>query len=140
MIIAEKQQEIVESFSLYDDWMEKYEHLISFAKQLPVIDEKYKTDEYLVRGCQSRVWLHADFRDGRIFFTADSDAIITKGIVGLLIYVLSGDSPDEIINAKMDFIDTIGLKEHLTPNRSNGLVNMVKLMKTYAAEYKSSIV
>lgn len=140
MIIAEKQQEIVESFSLYDDWMEKYEHLISFAKQLPVIDEKYKTDEYLVRGCQSRVWLHADFRDGRIFFTADSDAIITKGIVGLLIYVLSGDSPDEIINAKMDFIDTIGLKEHLTPNRSNGLVNMVKLMKAYAAEYKSSIV
>lgn len=140
MTIAEKEQEIVESFSLYDDWMEKYEHLISFAKQLPVIDEKYKTEEYLVRGCQSRVWLHADFKDGKLVFTADSDAIITKGIVGLLIYVLSGESPEEIINAKMDFIDTIGLKEHLTPNRSNGLVNMVKLMKTYAMEYKSSIV
>jgi cysteine desulfuration protein SufE len=137
MSIAEKETEIIESFSLYDDWMEKYEHLISFAKQLPVIDSKYKTEEYLVRGCQSRVWLHADFIEGKVFFTADSDAIITKGIVGLLIYVLSGESPDDIINAKMDFIDTIGLKEHLTPNRSNGLVSMIKLMKAYSAEFKS---
>ena len=136
MTIPEKEQEIIDSFELYDDWMGKYEHLIGLGKSLPLIEEKYKTEDYIVKGCQSKVWLNAEFRNGKVLFKADSDAIITKGLVSLLISVLSDHTPNEILDAKLDFIDTIGLKEHLSSTRSNGLVSMIKLMKTYALGFK----
>lgn len=135
--IEEKEQEIIEEFSLFDDWMDKYEHIIGLGKELPLIDESLKTDDLLIKGCQSRVWLHAKMEDGKVIFTADSDAIITKGIINLLIRVLSGEKPDDIVNADMAFIDQIGLKEHLSPTRSNGLVSMVKQMKLYALAFKT---
>ncbi len=135
--IEEKEQEIIEEFSLFDDWMDKYEHIIGLGKELPLIDEALKTDDLLIKGCQSRVWLHAKLEDGKVIFTADSDAIITKGIINLLIRVLSNEEPDAIINAEMTFIDQIGLKEHLSPTRSNGLVSMVKQMKLYALAFKT---
>ena len=135
--IEEKEQEIIEEFSLFDDWMDKYEHIIGLGKELPLIDEALKTDDLLIKGCQSRVWLHAKMEDGKVIFTADSDAIITKGIINLLIRVLSNEEPDAIINAEMTFIDQIGLKEHLSPTRSNGLVSMVKQMKLYALAFKT---
>jgi cysteine desulfuration protein SufE len=137
--IAEKEAAIISEFSLFDEWMDKYSHLIEIGKSLPVIDEKFKTDQYLITGCQSQVWLHASLQDGKVYFTADSDAIITKGIVNLLIQVLSGETPDSIIKADMGFIDTIGLKEHLSPTRSNGLISMIKQMKLYALAYKTKI-
>jgi cysteine desulfuration protein SufE len=137
MSITEKENEIVEEFALFDDWMDKYEHLISLARDLPLISEDKKVDDNLVRGCQSRVWLTAKHENGKIFFTADSDAIITKGIVALLVRVLNNENADDIINAKMSFIDEIGLKEHLSPTRSNGLVSMIKEMKTYALAYSN---
>jgi len=137
MTISEIQDQIVAEFSLFDDWMDKYNYLIEMGKSIPVIDESYKTDQYVITGCQSKVWLHADFKDGMILFTGDSDAIITKGIVNLLIRVLSDHSPDEILNTDMDFIDKIGLREHLSPTRSNGLTSMVKQMKLYALAYKT---
>lgn len=112
--------------------MEKYEHIISLGKELPLIDDRYKTDENIIKGCQSRVWLHADYKDGLIYFTADSDAIITKGLIGLMISVLSGQSPKDIATADVYFIDKIGLKSHLSPTRSNGLLAMLKQMKMYA--------
>ncbi|MBU1370241.1 MAG: SufE family protein [Bacteroidetes bacterium] len=136
MTIAETQQQIISEFSLFDDWMDKYNYLIEMGREVPRIDERYKTNNHLISGCQSRVWLHADMRDGKIYFTADSDAVITKGIVNLLIRVFSGRMPDEILEADTDFIDQIGLKEHLSPTRSNGLVSMVKQMKLYAQVYK----
>lgn len=132
MTINEIQDQIIEDFSCYDDWMEKYEHIIQLGKELPLIEEQYKKEEYLIRGCQSRVWLHADFRDGKVIFTADSDAIITKGLVGLMISVLSDQSPKDIAEADIYFIDRIGLKSHLSPTRSNGLLAMLKQMKMYA--------
>lgn len=132
MTINEIQDQIIEDFSFYDDWMEKYEHIIQLGKELPLIEEQYKTEEHLIRGCQSRVWLHADFRDGKVIFTADSDAIITKGLVGLMISVLSDQSPKDIAEADIYFIDRIGLKSHLSPTRSNGLLAMLKQMKMYA--------
>lgn len=132
MTINEIQEQIIEDFSYYEDWMEKYEHIISLGKELPLIEEKYKTEENLIKGCQSRVWLHADYKDGIVYFTADSDAIITKGLVGLMISVLSGQSPKDIANADIYFIDKIGLKSHLSPTRSNGLLAMLKQMKMYA--------
>jgi len=135
--IEAKEQEIIEEFSLFDDWMDKYEHIIGLGKELPLIDEDLKTDDLLIKGCQSRVWLHAKMEDGKVIFTADSDAIITKGIINLLIRVLSGEKPDDIVNADMTFIDQIGLKEHLSPTRSNGLVSMVKQMKLYALAFKT---
>lgn len=135
--IEAKEQEIIEEFSLFDDWMDKYEHIIGLGKELPLIDESLKTDDLLIKGCQSRVWLHAKMEDGKVIFTADSDAIITKGIINLLIRVLSGEKPDDIVNADMTFIDQIGLKEHLSPTRSNGLVSMVKQMKLYALAFKT---
>lgn len=135
--IEAKEQEIIEEFSLFDDWMDKYEHIIGLGKELPLIDENLKTDDLLIKGCQSRVWLHAKMEDGKVVFTADSDAIITKGIINLLIRVLSGEKPDDIVNADMTFIDQIGLKEHLSPTRSNGLVSMVKQMKLYALAFKT---
>lgn len=132
MTINEIQEQIIEDFSYYEDWMEKYEHIISLGKELPLINEQYKTEENLIKGCQSRVWLHADYTDGIIHFTADSDAIITKGLVGLMISVLSDQSPKDIANADIYFIDKIGLKSHLSPTRSNGLLSMLKQMKMYA--------
>ena len=137
MTIPELQEQVVSEFSLFDDWMDKYNYLIEMGRSIPIIDENYKTDQYVITGCQSKVWLHADYRDGKIFFSADSDAIITKGIVNLLIRVLSGHTPDEILNADMDFIDKVGLREHLSPTRSNGLTSMVKQMKLYALAFKT---
>lgn len=139
MTIAEIQNEVISEFSLFDDWLDKYEYLIEMGKALPVIDPQYKTDSYVITGCQSKVWLHAAIQDGIVSFTADSDAIITKGIVNLLVRVLSGHTPDEILEADMDFIDKIGLREHLSPTRSNGLTSMIKQMKLYALAYKSKV-
>ena len=137
MDINHLQDEIIEEFSLFEDWMDKYNHLIELSKDLPAIPEKYKTNEYLISGCQSKVWLHAELKDGKVFFSADSDAIITKGIVALLIRVLSGRDPGEIINRELYFIDRIGLKENLSPTRSNGLLSMVKQMKLYAIAFQA---
>lgn len=134
--IDEIQDEIIGEFSVFDDWMDKYALLIDLGNSLPPIEEKYKTNENLIEGCQSRVWLQADYRDGRIWFEAESDAIIVKGIVSLLVRVLSGRTPDEILNADLYFIDRIGLTEHLSPTRSNGLVAMVKQMRMYALAFK----
>ena len=136
MTIAEKESEFISEFAMFDDWMDKYNYLIELGKTLPVIDEQHKTDQYLITGCQSKVWLQASLKDGKVIFTADSDAIITRGIVNILIQVLSGQSPEEIINAKLEFIDQIGLKEHLSPTRSNGLSSMIRQMKLYAAVFK----
>lgn len=130
--IAEKQQELIEEFDLFEDWMQKYEHIIELGKDLPLIDEQYKVDEKLIKGCQSRVWLHPELNSGNVVFTADSDAIITKGLVALVVRVLSGHSPEEIMNAELNFIPAIGLSDHLSPTRSNGLASMVKQMKMYA--------
>ena len=133
--IQEIQAEIVEDFAMFDDWMQKYEYLIDLGKELDPIDKKYKTEDNLIKGCQSRVWLHVEYTDGRIIYTADSEAIMTKGIVALLINVLSGQTPSEISTAKLDFINKIGLKEQLSPTRANGLVSMIKQMKLYALAY-----
>ena len=137
MDINEVQNQVVEEFEVFDDWMDKYNYLIDLSKTLPVIDEKFKKPEYLIEGCQSRVWLKADMEDGRVVFTADSDAIITKGIVSLLIRVMSGRQPEDIVNNDLFFIDRIGLKENLSPTRSNGLVSMIKQMKLYALAYQA---
>lgn len=135
--IEEKEQEIIEEFSMFDDWMDKYEHIIGLGKELPLIDESLKSDDLLIKGCQSQVWLHAKLEDGKVIYTADSDAIITKGIISLLIRVLTNQTPDVIINTDLNFIEHIGLKEHLSPTRSNGLVSMVKQMKLYALAFKT---
>ena len=132
MRIEEIQEEIVDEFSMFDDWMQRYEYIIELGKSLPLIDDKYKTEENIIKGCQSKVWVHADEKDGNVVFTADSDAILTKGIIAILIRTFSNHSPKEILEANTDFIDEIGLKEHLSPTRSNGLVSMVKQMKIYA--------
>jgi cysteine desulfuration protein SufE len=137
MQIAELAQQIIDEFALFPDWMDKYEHLIELGKTLPPFDEKNKTGSHLIEGCQSRVWLDATYEDGKIIFTADSDAIITKGIVSLLIRVFSGQPPQAIIDANLDFINQIGLKENLSPTRSNGLLAMVKQMKMYALVFLS---
>jgi cysteine desulfuration protein SufE len=136
MTINEIQQQITDEFSAFDDWMDKYNLLIEMGKETPMIPAQYKTNNHLISGCQSRVWLHADYRDGKIFFTADSDAVITKGIVNLLIRVLSGQKPEDILLADLSFLDQIGLKEHLSPTRSNGLLSMLKQMKLYAQVFK----
>ncbi len=136
MNIAEKEQTVIEEFSLFEDWMDKYSFLIELGKELPLIDAKYKSNQYLISGCQSRVWLHADLKDGKIFLTADSDAVITKGIISLLIRVLSGHTPKEILDAKLDFLEQIGLKEHLSPTRANGLSSMVKQIILYARAFQ----
>ena len=132
MTIQEKETELVESFSIYDDWMDKYEYIIELGKDLPLIAPENKTEENIIKGCQSTVWLHAEKKDDRLIFTADADAIIAKGIIALLVNVLSGEKPETILNADMKFIQEIGLQEHLSPTRSNGLVSMVKQMKRYA--------
>ena len=130
--IEEIQEEILEDFEMFEDWMQKYEYLIDLGKDLPSIDEKYKIEENLIKGCQSRVWLHAEENNGNIIFSADSDAIMTKGIVALLIRVLSGQSANDIAQADLDFINKIGLKEQLSATRANGLLSMIKQMKLYA--------
>ena len=135
--MQEREQQLIEEFSLFDDWMDKYNYIIELGKELPMIEEQYKTPDYLIEGCQSQVWLHPEYRDGRLFFTADSDAIITKGIVNLLIFVLSGRTPQEILQNDLSYIDAIGLKEHLSPTRSNGLASMIKQIKFYALAYQS---
>ena len=138
MTISEIENEIIEEFSMFDDWMEKYEHIIELGKDLPIIDETHKLEVNLIKGCQSRVWLNAEVKDGEISYTADSDAIITKGIIALLVRVLNNQDAKEIVEAKLAFIDEIGLKEHLSPTRSNGLVSMIKQMKVYALLMQAS--
>ena len=139
MTIKEIQDSIVEEFSMFDDWMDRYAMLIEMGKDCPMIDAQYRNDNYLINGCQSRVWLHAKMEDGKVYFSADSDAVITKGIINLLIKVLSGQKPSDIIAADMSFLDEIGLKEHLSPTRSNGLLSMVKQMMLYAEVFNSKI-
>ncbi len=135
--INQIENEIISEFEIFgSDWEGRYEHLIDLGKFIPKIDEKYKTDDYLIKGCQSQVWLHAEMKDGKILFTGDSDAAIPKGIVALMIRVLSNHTPKEILDANLDFINKIGLKEHLSPTRANGLVSMIKQMKTYALAFK----
>lgn len=139
MTIKEIQDSIVEEFSMFDDWMDRYAMLIEMGKDCPIIDAQYRNDNYLINGCQSRVWLHAKMEDGKVYFSADSDAVITKGIINLLIKVLSGQTPKDIIGADMSFLDEIGLKEHLSPTRSNGLLSMVKQMMLYAEVFNSRV-
>ena len=139
MTINEKQDEIIEEFSVFDDWMDKYSYLIEIGNSLEGFDEKNRVEQNLIEGCQSRVWLNAELKDGKVYFTADSDAIITKGIVALLINVLSGHTPQEILDADLYFIEKIGLKEHLSPTRSNGLVSMIKQMRMYALAFKAKM-
>lgn len=137
MTIKELQEEIIEDFDLFDDWMERYEFIIETGKSLPQIDEGNKSDDNIIKGCQSKVWLHADDIDGKLQFTADSDAILTKGIISLLLKVYNDQSPDDILNNDPYFIDEIGLKEHLSPTRANGLLSMVKQIKLFALAFKS---
>jgi cysteine desulfuration protein SufE len=137
--IQQIQEQIVEEFEVFDDWLDKYNYLIELSKALPIIDPKFKTPEFLIEGCQSKVWLKTDFTDGKVKFTADSDAIITKGIIALLIRVMSDRQPEEIINNELYFIERIGLKENLSPTRSNGLVSMIKQMKLYALAYQAKM-
>ncbi len=137
MTIKEIQEEIIEDFDLFEDWMQRYEFIIEMGKSLPKISEANKTDDNLIKGCQSKVWLHTDYKDGKLVFSADSDAILTKGIIALLLKVFNDQTPDEILGAEPYFIDEIGLKEHLSPTRANGLLSMVKQIKLLALMYKS---
>ncbi len=135
--IKDIQQSIIEEFDMFEEWMEKYEYIIDLGKSLPLIDEQFKTEDNLIKGCQSRVWLHANYKDGKIIYTADSDAIMTKGIVALLIRAFSEQKPQEIVEADTEFINQIGLKDQLSPTRANGLVSMVKQMKLYALAFQT---
>ncbi len=137
--IKDIQVEVVEEFDMFSDWMEKYDYLIELGKSLPLIDPQFKTDENIIKGCQSKVWLHAELNGDKVIYSADSDAIITKGIIALMVRVLSEHTPEEILNAEMDFVDTIGLKEHLSPTRANGLLAMIKQMKFYALAFQSKM-
>jgi len=137
MNIVRIQDEIIDEFSMFDDWMQRYEYMIDLGKSLPLISEDYKTEANLIKGCQSKVWLHAEMAADKIAFTADSDAIITKGIIAILLRVFSNQTPKNILNAKTDFIDEIGLKEHLSPTRANGLVSMIKQIRIYALAYET---
>lgn len=131
------QEDIIAEFSIFDDWMDRYNYLIELGSEVPVIDEKHRNERYLIEGCQSRVWLDAEYRDGRLYFTADSDAIITKGIISLLIRVANGRTPQEVVDIEFYFIDKIGLRENLSPTRANGLVAMIRQMRNFAIAYKS---
>ena len=137
MTIKSIQEEVIDEFLLFDDWMQKYEYMIDLGKSLPLINQKNKTDDRLIKGCQSKVWLDAQLKNGKINYTADSDAIITKGIIAILLRVFSNQTPDAILSANTDFIDEIGLKEHLSPTRANGLVSMIKQLKIYALALKA---
>jgi len=136
MIIKEIQEEIIDEFAMFDDWVERYEYIIDIGKSLPLIETKNKIDLNLIRGCQSKVWLHADFNDDIVLFTADSDAILTKGIIALLLRVYSNQNPKDILDSDSLFIDEIGLKEHLSPTRANGLLSMIKQLKLYALAFQ----
>lgn len=135
MSIQEVQEEIVNDFSAFEEWMDKYEYIIELGKSLPIIDSSEKVDNNLIKGCQSRVWVHTSFEDGKLYFTADSDAIITKGIISLLIKVYNGRTPSEILSSDLNFIDRIGLKENLTPTRTNGLLSMIEQIRTEASKH-----
>ena len=135
--IKEREEEITDEFSLFDSWEEKYEYFIDLGKRLEPLDDKFKVEENIIKGCQSTVWLTSDFKNGKVYYKADSDAIIVKGLISMLIKVLSGHKPDEIINARLDFIKDIGMMTHLAQTRSNGLLSMVKQIKNYALAYKS---
>ena len=139
MTIEEIQRELVDEFSMFDDWMDRYEYMIELGKSMPLIDAQFKKDENLIKGCQSKVWLHAELADNKIIYTADSDAIITKGIVSILIRTFTNQSPEEILKANTDFVDEIGLKEHLSPTRANGLVSMIKEIKMYAIAFQTQV-
>jgi cysteine desulfuration protein SufE len=139
MKIETIQADLIDEFSMFDDWMERYEYMIELGKSLPIIDSKFKTEDNIIKGCQSKVWLHADIENEKLVFSADSDAIITKGIVAILIRVFSNQSPEIILKTNTDFIDEIGLKEHLSPTRANGLVSMIKKIKMYALAYQTQI-
>ena len=139
MTIEEVQNDIIDEFSMFEDWEERYQYMIDLGKTLPLIEDQYKTDDNIIRGCQSKVWVHANMQDDKVNFTADSDAIITKGIIAILIRAFSNQHPNAIIEAKTDFIDEIGLKEHLSPTRANGLVSMIKQIKLYAIAYQTQL-
>lgn len=139
MTIKAIQDEIIDEFSMFEDWEERYQYMIDLGKTLPLIEEQYKTDDNIIKGCQSKVWVHANMSDDKIAFTADSDAIITKGIIAILIRAFSNQHPKDIIDANTDFIDEIGLKEHLSPTRANGLVSMIKQLKMYAIAYQTQL-
>lgn len=135
--IEQVQEAIISEFEVFDDWMDRYNYLIELSNTLPMIDQRYRNNDYVIKGCQSKVWLNADYKDGKVLYTADSDAIITKGIISLLIRVLSGRSPKEILDAELSFIDAIGLRENLSPTRANGLLAMIKQMKLYALAFQT---
>jgi cysteine desulfuration protein SufE len=137
MIIKDIQNEIVDEFSMFDDWMERYEYIIELGKGLPIIEEQYKTEDNIIKGCQSKVWVHAEEKDGKVVFSADSDAILTKGIIAILIRSFSNQTPAAILEANTDFVDEIGLKEHLSATRANGLVSMIKKIKMYALAFEA---
>ena len=137
--ISDRQKEVIEEFSLFEDWMQRYEYMIELGKSLPLIDPQHKTEDNIIKGCQSKVWVHADLSEEKLVFTADSDAIITKGIIAILIRVFSHQHPDAILEADTTFIDKIGLREHLSPTRANGLVSMIKQLKMYAIAFKTQL-
>ena len=137
MNIKDIQNEIVDEFSMFDDWMERYEYIIELGKGLPIIEEQYKTEDNIIKGCQSKVWVHAQEKDGKVVFSADSDAILTKGIIAILIRAFSNQTPAAILEANTDFVDEIGLKEHLSATRANGLVSMIKKIKMYALAFEA---
>jgi cysteine desulfuration protein SufE len=139
MTIKAIQDEIIDEFSMFEDWEERYQYMIDLGKTLPLIDSQYKTENNIIKGCQSKVWVHAEMKDDKVVFTADSDAIITKGIIAILIRVFSNQHPKDIIDADTSFIDDIGLKEHLSPTRANGLVSMIKQIKMYAIAYQTQL-
>lgn len=139
MTIKAIQEELIDEFSMFEDWEERYQYMIDLGKTLPLIDDQYKINENIIKGCQSKVWVHAEMNDDKVLFTADSDAIITKGIIAILIRVFSNQYPQDIIDADTDFIDEIGLKEHLSPTRANGLVSMIKQLKMYAIAYQTQL-
>lgn len=139
MTIENIQEEIIDEFSMFEDWMQRYEYMIELGKTLPLINEEHKIEGQLIKGCQSKVWLHADLKEDKVVYTADSDAIITKGIIAILLRVYSNQSPQTILNASTQFIDEIGLKEHLSPTRANGLVSMIKQIKLYALAYQTQL-
>ncbi len=139
MTIKAIQEDLIDEFSMFEDWEERYQYMIDLGKTLPLIEEQYKTQENIIKGCQSKVWVHAEMDGDKVVFTADSDAIITKGIIAILIRVFSNQSPQAIIDADTDFIDAIGLKEHLSPTRANGLVSMIKQLKMYAIAYQTQL-
>ncbi|WP_228852786.1 SufE family protein [Aegicerativicinus sediminis] len=139
MTIKEIQEEIIEEFSMFENWEERYQYMIDLGKSLPLIEDQYKTEDHLIKGCQSRVWVHSEMKEDKVVFTADSDAIITKGIIAILIRVFSNQNPKDILEADTKFIDEIGLKEHLSPTRANGLVSMIKQLKMYALAYQTQM-